>query len=79
MNAIGFAIRRVARSFGLKNEMNRRLAITRELQLLAEAEAILGQVAWADSENIQEIAEEDWGFAGVLTDEWRRRQRTTED
>ena len=28
---------------------------------------------------IQEIAEEDWGFAGVLTDEWRRRQRTTED
>lgn len=23
---------------------------------------------------IQEIAEEDWGFAGLLTDEWRRRQ-----
>ena len=23
---------------------------------------------------IQEIAEEDWGFAGMLTDEWRRRQ-----
>jgi 4-oxalocrotonate tautomerase len=21
---------------------------------------------------IQEIAEEDWGFAGVLTDDWRR-------
>ena len=58
MNAIGFAIRRVARSFGIKNEMNRRMAITRELQLLAEAEAILGRVAWGDSENIQEIAEE---------------------
>jgi len=25
---------------------------------------------------IQEIAEENWGFAGMLTDEWRRRQRT---
>ena len=23
---------------------------------------------------IQEIAEEDWGFAGELTDDWRRRQ-----
>lgn len=24
---------------------------------------------------IQEIEESDWGFAGVLTDEWKRRQR----
>jgi phenylpyruvate tautomerase PptA (4-oxalocrotonate tautomerase family) len=23
---------------------------------------------------IQEIAEEDWGFAGMLTDEWRKRK-----
>lgn len=23
---------------------------------------------------IQEIAEEDWGFTGLLTDEWRRRK-----
>jgi 4-oxalocrotonate tautomerase len=23
---------------------------------------------------IQEIAEEDWGFAGMLTDEWKRKQ-----
>ena len=22
---------------------------------------------------IQEIAEEDWGFAGMLTDDWKRR------
>ncbi|MFG0318982.1 MAG: 4-oxalocrotonate tautomerase family protein [Planctomycetota bacterium JB042] len=22
---------------------------------------------------IQEIAEEDWGFSGLLTDEWKRR------
>ena len=58
MNGIEFAIRRVARSFGLKFEMGRRMAITRELQLLAEAESILGRVAWPDVENIQEIAEE---------------------
>lgn len=24
---------------------------------------------------LQEIAEEDWGFEGLLTDEWRRRQQ----
>jgi 4-oxalocrotonate tautomerase len=24
---------------------------------------------------IQEIAEEDWGFAGVLTDTWKSQQR----
>lgn len=24
---------------------------------------------------IQEINEEDWGFSGMLTDEWRRRQK----
>ncbi len=23
---------------------------------------------------IQEVAEENWGFAGLLTDEWRKRQ-----
>lgn len=23
---------------------------------------------------IQEIAEEDWGFEGLLTDDWKRRQ-----
>lgn len=24
---------------------------------------------------LQEIAEEDWGYAGLLTDDWKRRQR----
>jgi len=58
MNTLGFVIRRIARSFGIKNELNRRMAITREMQFLAEAEAILGRAAWKDSENIQEVAEE---------------------
>lgn len=26
---------------------------------------------------LQEVAEEDWGFAGQLTDEWRRRNEAT--
>lgn len=28
---------------------------------------------------IQEIEAEDWGFAGLLTDEWRRRQAEDRD
>lgn len=24
---------------------------------------------------IQEIADEDWGYAGMLTDDWRKQQR----
>lgn len=28
---------------------------------------------------IQEIPESDWGFAGLLTDEWKRRQSSAEE
>ena len=27
---------------------------------------------------IQEIQEEDWGYAGMLTDDWKRRQKDKE-
>lgn len=27
---------------------------------------------------LQEIAEQDWGFAGLLTDEWKRRQQAAD-
>jgi 4-oxalocrotonate tautomerase family enzyme len=27
---------------------------------------------------IQEIAEQDWGFAGLPTDEWKRRQQAAD-
>ena len=28
---------------------------------------------------IQEIAEEDWGYAGLLTDDWKRQQAARAD
>jgi len=28
---------------------------------------------------LQEIREEDWGFAGLLTDDWKRSQRPAAD
>lgn len=47
-------------------------------QLVADITASLVRVLGKRPEHthvvIQEIAEEDWGFSGMLTDEWRRRQ-----
>lgn len=47
-------------------------------ELVADITASLTRVLGKKPEHthvvIQEIAEEDWGFAGLLTDEWRRQQ-----
>ena len=46
--------------------------------LVADITASLQRVLGKKPEHthivIQEIAEEDWGFAGLLTDDWRRGQ-----
>ena len=48
-------------------------------QLVEDVTASLVRVLGKNPEHthvvIQEIADEDWGFAGMLTDEWRRRQQ----
>jgi 4-oxalocrotonate tautomerase len=48
-------------------------------RLVADATDSLVKVLGKKPEHIhvviQEIEEEDWGFAGLLTDEWKRRQR----
>lgn len=47
-------------------------------QIVSDITASLARVLGKKPEHthvvIQEIAEEDWGFAGLLTDEWKRRQ-----
>ncbi|MBK7048018.1 MAG: 4-oxalocrotonate tautomerase family protein [bacterium] len=47
-------------------------------QIVGDITASLARVLGKKPEHthvvIQEIAEEDWGFAGLLTDEWKRRQ-----
>jgi len=48
-------------------------------EIVQEITATLARVLGKKPEHthivIQEIAEEDWGFAGLLTDEWKRRQQ----
>jgi chromosome segregation ATPase len=60
MNAFGYIVRRLARSFGLRNERERMVVARREAQLLSEAENILGQMAWEHTENIEELSDEYW-------------------
>ena len=49
-------------------------------QLVEEITAALARVLGKKPEHthvvIQEIAEENWGFAGMLTDDWKRAQGT---
>lgn len=60
MNAIGFFMRRLAWQFGIKHERNRWSAVTRETQFLAEAQDLLGKLAWPVCDEIDDLSGEYW-------------------
>lgn len=60
MNALGFFVRRLAWQFGIKQERNRWSAVTRETQLLAEAQDLLGKLAWPLCDDIEDLSGEYW-------------------
>jgi len=60
MNTLGYIVRRLARTFGIKNDQDRLVAARREGHLLNEAEYLLGQFAWKDAEKIEELSDEYW-------------------
>ncbi|MCC3448892.1 MAG: 4-oxalocrotonate tautomerase family protein [Microcoleus sp. PH2017_39_LGB_O_B] len=53
---------------------------TQKAQLVKEVTDSLVRILGKDPEHIhiviQEIAEEDWGFAGLLTDDWKQQQNS---
>ncbi len=59
-------------------QITRGAALARKVELVRDITASLARVPgqWPEHRHIviQEVAEEDWGFAGHLTDDWRRRQ-----
>jgi chromosome segregation ATPase len=65
MNTFGYIVRRLARTFGYKNEQERLVNARREGMLLNEAEYLLGQFAWKDVEHIEELADEYWKILEV--------------
>ncbi len=62
MNTLGYTVLRIARSVGVNNRHMHLRAARRENILLTEAEDLLGQMAWPDVEEIEELAEEYWSL-----------------
>lgn len=53
-------MRRLAWQFGIKQEKHRWSAVTRETQLLAEAQDLLGKLAWPLCDEIEDLSGEYW-------------------
>lgn len=74
MNAIGFFIGRFAWQLGLRMERARWNAVTRETQQLAEAQDLLGKLAWPATATVERLSGEYW----QLTDLHRQQQELRE-
>ena len=71
MNAFGYMVRRFFRSFGVFRSHQVRTQLSKEKQIVSEAEDLLGRLAWRDTQNIQELAGQYW----KMTDFERQQER----
>lgn len=71
MNAFGYFVRRFFRTFGLQQSHRVRTQLSKEKQIVSEAEDLLGRLAWRDTQNIQELAGQYW----KMTDYERQQER----
>lgn len=60
MNAFGFFLRRLAWQFGVRGERKRWNSVTKETQILSEAQDLLGRLAWRDTDKIDDLTGEYW-------------------
>ena len=65
MNAFGYVFRRVLWQFGIKRAKKRWEVANRELQILKEAEDLLGRVAWRDADEVEELTGEFWQLRNI--------------
>lgn len=65
MNAFGYVVRRVLWQFGVKRAKKRWEVANRELQVLKEAEDLLGRVAWRDVDEVEELTGEYWQLKNI--------------
>ncbi len=83
MNAIGFFLGRFAWQLGLRRERARWNAVTRETQQLAEAQDLLGKLAWPATESIERLSGDYWQLTDLQTQQQQLRaqsdQLTTEN
>lgn len=85
MNAAGYVFRRVLWQFGIKRAKKRWETANRELQILKEAEDLLGRVAWREADEIEELTGEYWQLKNIegqevaITSEIERIRQENED
>lgn len=83
MNAIGFFLGRFAWQLGLRRERARWNAVTRETQQLAEAQDLLGKLAWPATESIERLSGDYWQLTDLQSQQQQLRaqsdQLTTEN
>lgn len=60
MNAFGFLIARIAWQLGIRRERLRWTAVTRETQMLAETQDMLGRLAWPSMGGVELMSGEYW-------------------
>ena len=65
MNAFGYVYRRVLWQFGIKRAKKRWEVANRELQVLKEAEDLLGRVAWREADEVEELTGEFWQLRNI--------------
>ena len=65
MNAFGYVYRRVLWQFGIKRVKKRWEVANRELQVLKEAEDLLGRVAWREADEVDELTGEFWQLRNI--------------
>lgn len=65
MNAFGYVYRRVLWQFGIKRAKKRWEVANKELQVLKEAEDLLGRVAWREADEVEELTGEFWQLRNI--------------
>ena len=65
MNAFGYVYRRVLWQFGIKRVKKRWEVANKELQVLKEAEDLLGRVAWREADEVDELTGEFWQLRNI--------------
>ncbi len=69
MNAFGYIVRRILWQFGIKRAKKRWEMANRELQILKEAEDLLGKVAWREANEVEELTGEFWQLRNIESQE----------
>lgn len=69
MNAFGYVYRRVLWQFGIKRVKKRWEMANKELQILKEAEDLLGRVAWREADDVEELTGEFWQLRNIEGEE----------